>query len=261
MIRREAGHSSEQSTHWTLISQVDHAHLAGRLAEFWGAGGMAPVEPRRELMWAIDHHDDGWQAWEKHPAVDPIHGRPRSFTEMDPEDSIGIWTGSINIATQAGPLEAYLVTGHFRALARRAVGKSDRAGLGAVSVFVVGCESRMARSLDAWQRQNPAANTCEVAEQTLAQLQFFDLLSLWFCCDPATQIEVVETPRGPDLTLRPLDDEHVRLSPWPLTVAGLDLEVPAVRIPRARYASGAELAAAPSQPVLLRWELRPEVIG
>ena len=258
MIRREAGNSSEDSAHWTLISQTDHALLAGQLAEYWGAGGMAPIEPRRELLWAINHHDDGWRDWEMHPGVDPVHGRPRSFTEMELEDSVGIWTGSIKTSAQSGPLETYLVAGHFRALAERALVKGDSAGLQTAYEFIESCESRMKRSLEAWQHQNPAANTREVAEQALAQLRLFDLLSLWFCCAPASQVETVETPLGPDLTLRPLDAQHVQLSPWPLTVAGLDLEVPAVRIPRARYANGAELAAAPSQSVILRWTLQPD---
>jgi len=257
MIRREAGDS--QSASWTLISQIDHAHLAGRLAEFWGAGGMAAIEPRRELLWAIDHHDDGWQAWDQRPGIDPGSGRPRSFTEMEMNDSVRIWTGSIEAAKMAGPLESFLVASHFLALARRAASRSSDTRSHAGAEFIASCETLLPRFLEAWQDEDRVAHTREIAEQALAQLRFFDLLSLWFCCAPAAQAEVIETPGGPGLTLRPTDPMHVRLSPWPLSVNCLNLEIQAVQVPRANYANAAELAAAPSQPVRLRWLIEPKV--
>src|SRR5262245_48839151 len=119
MIRREVKDETGQ-VRWVLIPQIEHALLAFRLAEHWGQGSFAPLEPRAELLWAVAHHDDGWRDWDASPGVDPVHGRPRSFTEMEIADSVAIWSGSIETAAAAGPLQGYVVAGHFCVLARRA---------------------------------------------------------------------------------------------------------------------------------------------
>ena len=121
MIRRDVAPPPA----WILISQIDHARLAARLAEHWGAGEFPALWPAAELLWAIEHHDDGWRDWDLAPGVDPDSGQPRSFTEMIPADSLAIWTASIETARHAGPLETYVVAGHFCVLARRGSGWLD----------------------------------------------------------------------------------------------------------------------------------------
>ena len=257
MIRRDLPADQNAPARWVLIPQIEHARLAGRLAEHWGADGFARLQPREELLWAIDHHDDGWRNWDDAPGVNPARGEPRAFTDMEIDDSLAIWSGSIDRAARAGKVEGYLVAGHFCALARRAAAwrKTDPAWPRAEE-FVAHYESRIDSWLEAWQQQDRRANTMAVAKLALAQLQFFDLLSLWFCCAPATETDVVPTPAGPDLTLSPPDSGHVRLSPWPLVVAQLNLEIPGRIVPLGHYGSRELLAAAPSQLVLLHWELR-----
>jgi Protein of unknown function (DUF3891) len=257
MIRRDLPADENSPARWVLIPQTEHARLAGNLAEHWGADGFAPLKPHDELLWAIAHHDDGWPDWDRAPDVDHSTGIPRSFTEMEIDDSLAIWSASIDGAARAGKLEGSLVAGHFCALARRAAAwKKDDPAWDRAEQFIARYEARIDSWLEAWQQQDRAANTTAVAELALAQLQFFDLLSLWFCCAAAAETDVVPTPAGPDLTLSPQDSGHVRLSPWPLLVAQLNLEIPGRIVPRGHYGSRDLLAAAPSQPVLLRWELR-----
>lgn len=258
MIRRDAAADST-STSWILISQIDHARLAWQLAEHWGANNFAPLVPRDELLWAIDHHDDGWRAWEQAPGVDAERGRPLSFTELSLADSVAIWTGSIDEARAAGHLQAYVVAGHFCALTRRSAAWRCRDPLWPrAEQFLARYEALMVTWLAAWQVADPAANTPAVAARALAQLQFFDALSLWFCCSPASEPETIETPGGPVLTLCPQGPAQIGLTPWPITVAELNLEIPARSVPLSRYQNPADLAAAPSQPVRLRWQLRPD---
>ncbi len=159
--------------------------------------------PRDELLWAIDHHDDGWHAWDQAPGVNAA-GQPRSFTEMEPDDSLAIWTRSIDAAAAAGALEGYLVAGHFCALGHRArAGKDTDPAWQHAAEFLAHYEARMSEWLARWQAANSAANTRPVAEQALRQLQFFDSFSLWFCCDEATAAETVETPAGHDFAIAP----------------------------------------------------------
>jgi len=258
MIRRDLPAEGSAPARWVLISQIEHARLAGRLAEHWGAGEFASLEPRAELLWAIEHHDDGWLEWDSAPGVDPATGVPRSFTEMEIDDSLAIWSASIDAAAGRGQFEGYLVAGHFCALARRASAWRDKErDWPDAERFVSHYESRMHQWLEAWQRQDQQANTPARAESALAQLQFFDLLSLWFCCAESTEPERVPTPSGPELTLSPQDSRHLRLSPWPLAVDRLNLEIPGRIVPVGHFGSRELLAAVPLQSVLLRWELQP----
>jgi hypothetical protein len=259
MIRRE------ESGRWILISQIDHAHLSGRLAEHWGAGGVAPLVARDELLWAISHHDDGWRRWEQSPDIEPKFVRPRSFMEMELAVSLDIWAQSIAAAAQHGPLAGYTVAGHFCALLRR-FGSSARIEPRAdadADRFLATYESLLDGCLRAWQGRSPGENTPERAHLALSQLQMFDSLSLWFCCEEASQSNEFQTPAGPVVTLAPQkrpgrDEPHrVLLSPWPFTVERLNLEVPGRAIPARRYENRTELAAAPAQRVVLRWELLP----
>jgi hypothetical protein len=89
-------------------------------------------------------------------------------------------------------------------------------------------------------------------------LQFFDALSLWFCCAAANGPEQIETPDGPVLTLVPVDPRRVNLAPWPLSVASLGLEIAGRAVPVGRYRDQSELASAPAQPVLLHWQLQAD---
>jgi hypothetical protein len=259
MIRRELAADGQLPARWVLIPQIEHAHLAGRLAEHWGAGGFAPLQPREELLWAIGHHDDGWRDWDLAPGVDPKRGWPRAFTEMEIDDSTAIWSGSIDGAARAGNLQGYLVAGHFCALARRAAAwkRSDPAWPRAER-FIDHYEGRMRAWLQNWQAESPAANTEAIARFALSQVQFFDALSLWFCCAEASSPDSVEAPGDVELRLVPQDARHIRLAPWPLDVERLNLEVPGRIVPVGNYGSREELAAAASQPIRLTWELRGE---
>jgi hypothetical protein len=100
MIRREHGRD------WLLISQVEHARLAGELAEAWNFNGGRMVAVRDELVQAVRQHDEGWAVWELSPTVDPETGRPRDFTEMPMPTATGIWSRSIAYCLEHHPASA-----------------------------------------------------------------------------------------------------------------------------------------------------------
>src|SRR5581483_10014235 len=117
MIRRKQIDGTGRAF-WVLISQVEHARVAGELAQQWGNPPLTPLVPRDELVATIRHHDDGWAEWERMPGVDPQLGQPYAFTEMPLADSLAIWRKSIDGARSLGNLAPYLVSGHFSALLR-----------------------------------------------------------------------------------------------------------------------------------------------
>jgi hypothetical protein len=247
-------------THWVLITQLEHARVAGVLAEHWGASGFQTLADEA-VLWAAAHHDDGWQAWEQRPDVNAA-GQPRSFTEMEPVDSLAIWSRSIEVALAAGPLHGAIVSGHFVALARRAtVFLKHAEPLAAVEQFIIGNEGLIAEQTAVWRALDPMRNTAARAELALRQLQMFDALSLWFCCTPAGEVERLETPGGAELTLAPRAEEPgnlpVNLSPWPFRPEVMNLEIHGRRVPVRAYKDVADLAATAAQPVLLRCQLQP----
>jgi hypothetical protein len=252
MIRRDA-----EPGHWILISQIEHARLAGMVAELWGGEACGRLEPRDELLAAIYHHDDGWAAWERRPDVDPATGRPLDFTEMPLDDSLSIWRGSILAAASLGNLPGYLVSGHFCALLRassRWQAGTDEGRL--AGAFLAEQDQSQSRWLRSWQ--SAAANRTErLARHALRWLQFFDRLSLWFCCAQRVGPDVLALPDGSNLRLHPLAADRVQLLPWPLLVGSLEIEAGGRSLPRDVYKDAASLAWAPARPARLRWTLVP----
>jgi hypothetical protein len=259
MIRRNV--TLEGRPAWALIPQVSHAHLAGQIAEAWGAAPYASIEPRDELVAAVFHHDDGWAEWDEYPDVDPAKGQPRQFTEMPLAESIGIWTKSIDACAQIGPLAGWVVCGHFSALLRHTnrwqqtnIPESKRAQE-ALAAF----DARREQWLSDWQQARPTSNTLEVADRGLHWLQFFDALSLWLCCANRSEPHRMPTPGGPEMTLTPSPspEQVIAIAPWPLTVAELSLSITPRAIEPGCYPSRQAVADASATTVALRWRLVP----
>lgn len=254
MIRTAAG--AEQ---WVLISQVEHARLAGVLAEQWGRDGFAPLEPREELLHAIFHHDDGWADWERLPGIDPQTGRPLQFTEMPLVESLAIWEDSIASASRFGALAGYVVSSHFCCLLRRF--SSRWQGVEAKSAmareFLDSQERQQARWSDVWRKQAGGDAPEAALAKALRFLQMFDSLSLWLCCSETPEPETFESPDGPAIAVRLVAVGEAVVQPWPFEPESLKLSAIGRAIPAARYDSPAALATAPTQPAALPWELRP----
>ena len=161
---------------------------------------------------------------------------------MPAADALSIWSASIEAAAAAGDLQAYVVAGHFVALAHRSEAWREHApDARRTESFISHHERRMIGWLQAWQAEDPGENTAERAALGLRFLQFFDALSLWFCCAEAREPLRIETPAGPRLTLIPCTPEQLTLIPWPLAVERLELELVARSVAVERYASAARV--------------------
>lgn len=243
MIRRE-GIDSDGTRVWLLIDQIEHARLAGTLAQHWQLGQILPERVRAEWLQAVLHHDDGWAEWDAQPGVDPRNARPFNFNEMPTAESTAIWRHSIAAAAACGPLAEYAVAGHFRALLLRfdSWRKADATARQAGEQFLQFADATLATALAAWQ--SPAKGlTLHVAERALHLLQFFDALSLWFCCEPRTMPQSFTPPRLGPVTFDPLcgsariadQPATVAVTPWPFDCNSLDLCVAARAIPVLPY--------------------------
>src|SRR5687768_8556541 len=95
----------ETNDGWLLISQVDHARLAGDLAAAWGNETVPGLPLAEWLVPAIRDHDEGWRNWEAAPTVTD-EGRPRPFTEMPAAEAAAIWDVSIEVCASGAPSSA-----------------------------------------------------------------------------------------------------------------------------------------------------------
>ncbi len=257
MIRRDWLDPVTGAHQWLLLGQVEHAQLSAQLAAGWGAPPFASALPADEVQWAIGHHDDGWRFWDEAPDVDPESGRPRSFTEMDPADSLAIWTTSIEGAAQRGPLEGYAVAGHFCSLAERfLLPMAPPAAAAEIQTFLAEFTPLMQSWREAWTALAPG-NLATQTDDAVRWVRFFDQLSLWFCCAEVTEPEELESPEGHRLRIVPRGSGQIEVSPWPWKVDRLPVAVAGRAVPVAHYASRQALAAAPSQSVRLEWQLTP----
>ena len=262
MIRRDIT-ADDGRAGWMLVPQIAHAELAGVLADVWPLDGI-PEDLAGDLLVATHRHDDGWADWDSRPGVDPQSGRPIEFDEMRLADSLPIWTLSIDEAAARRPIQAYFVAGHFTRLLRRFDSwRGDAAREDLARGFLSEQNSNMAVWLAAWQNglgPPPKASRQSAAERGVDGLQFFDAVSLWFCCAERHQPQRIELAPGEGWTFSPIGSEQgcrlVRIEPWPLTVDSCQLAVSGRVVPRSHYQSTDEmLAVATAEELELRWRV------
>jgi len=225
-----------------LVTQPDHAHLAGEILSLWRADGL-PAHPRRaEILFAGREHDNGWREADAAPRWDAAAGRPRDFLSMATADRIEIWERGTARFAASHPYAALLIVRHAQALHR------DRAGDPAWQGFLAYLDE-LARGL----LEETGAAPAEV-DADYRFLDLADLLSL------AALHHAPERFDRHGISGR-WDGETgtVHLAPFPLAGATA-FEVPCRRIPSRPYAGdadlGGELAAARWETVRVR--LAPE---
>lgn len=254
MIRRDVIDENGRPA-WMLISQVEHAGLAGRLAEHWGAGPFAPYRLHADVLAAVFHHDDGWASWEESPGVDRQTGRPLDFTEMPAAEAVAIWRDSIGTCARVSPLAATLVSDHFTVLAQRAANwKKDAESARAMERFVAEQDGLRRQWNEQWRGDRSEERARQVEVIGLAQLQFFDIVSLWFCCSERSEAVTFDSPGGLPVTFSPRRSDQMTVAPWPFTVSELNLEVRACQIPVKNYPDTRALAPAMLE-TSLSWRL------
>ncbi|MCE9544534.1 MAG: DUF3891 family protein [Planctomycetia bacterium] len=244
MIRREASGPDGRLV-WLLISQIEHARLAGALAADWGAAPYEPLPARDELLPAIIRHDDGWAEWERCPDVDPQTGRPRDFLEMPVDQTLVIWRTSIERAAAMSPLGGYAVAGHFRGLIEHAEiwGQHGSRRAAAAHQWSADIAEHQQAWLKEWCHTAPQSHTPAVAQSATAWLQFFDRLSLWLSMRTQREPAELATPQGPPLRLTPQGDRTITVAPWPLNIPEAHVSLSVRSVPQRHYASAADLAS------------------
>src|SRR5215210_4969894 len=108
-----------------LITQPDHAALAGRIMEHCAD---VVVSPRCEaILHAIAEHDNGWQEPDSMPAIDPATGRAIDFVNAAAQVRQSVWPRGV-ARLHRDPWAAALVAQHAVAVYDRFRPEAEWAG-------------------------------------------------------------------------------------------------------------------------------------
>jgi hypothetical protein len=221
---------------YRLVTQPDHAHLAGEVLALWRADGLAGNPRRDDLIFAGREHDNGWREADAAPRCDDA-GRPVDFLAMPPPQRIEIWERGTARYLERRPYAALLIVHHARELHR------DRRHEAGWRPFLR-CQDARERRL---RRELRASGRVVAADYRL--LGIADNLSLALCAGWTRELAL------PGLRARADGAGTVRLAPLPLA-GSTTFRVPCRRIPLRTYRGdadlGGELAAARWQELEVR---------
>lgn len=261
MIRRASGKD------WLLITQHDHAVLAGELASHVGNEHFAPANPYEQTVTGVRLHDCGWPTHDDAPTINE-RGDPLDVFEAPRDIAIKAWTTSAERAAEKDPYAGILTSLHVLALSVMAIDSDsahpswsfeDPVARATVVKFQhrqIEFQERLRQRLGL-RTETPTATkqpkeSLQRAEDQLKSnvrlLQVMDLLSLGLCC---TAPPVEQTPElfrqpggdGERITMRRAGDE-LHISAWPFDVSEIQLQIPVCKVPNRTYANDADLRSA-----------------
>ncbi len=229
-----------------LIRQTDHAALAGVFAEHWGNADFALPSPRDPVIAAATHHDDGWLLWESAPRIDPSTRRPYQFTAMPLAEHIGFYRAGIEHVLTLAPYAGLLTLMHLAGLYQMRFHTDRHMQPKKLSTDEEHMQRQFLDELHQQQelllRELPQRGVPAswLEERRLwcnyKLLQMYDRLSLYFCTAPPRPATLEPAPRDYEggetqLTLTPLNERAVAISPYPFNRSPLSFTVPTRTVP------------------------------
>ena len=94
-----------------LITQPDHAALAGRIMDVWATRGLRDAPRRASILRAVSEHDVGWREVDSAPLVDEANGQILDFISAPASVRQGVWPRAVQRLSN-DPTTAALVAEH-----------------------------------------------------------------------------------------------------------------------------------------------------
>ena len=223
-----------------VITMRQHTAFAGALARAFGNDEFEPVRPRDEMLFVVDHHDEGWAEYDREPKLDPATRLPYHLIQTPREVTVKTGVGSAEFNEAHHPYCGLLSSMHIWGLYNGRYGYSDQVLISTVPeeyqlLFQTMLDGQLARQerLKATLAEDPeTASWVEERHlfQNYKQLQFFDTLALYFHCaheGSRQPTDFLHVPKSADddvtVTVAPLGDGVYRATPFPFVEDGVEL--------------------------------------
>jgi hypothetical protein len=215
-----------------MITQNDHAKLAGLFAAHWGNQKFERPRPHVSMMRAAQYHDGGWLRYETNPTLDPSTGKSPSFQQV-PNDApqLAAYQWAIDMLTDVDSYTGLMVSKHRTGLWQSRYGaitqpppRPPRKLTSEIEDFIARNEARQHVITAGLDRHEVAVN--------YNLLQVWDLLSLYICSHEQHKDHVIEpvptaysAVGGVSLRLTPTSPATIAVAPFPFDQAPLEAAV------------------------------------
>ncbi|HEY1364689.1 MAG TPA: DUF3891 family protein [Xanthobacteraceae bacterium] len=237
------------------VMMHEHTALSGQLARAFGNERFEPVSPSDLMFHVVSHHDAGWAEFDRDPATDGKTGLPYNLVETPAEHITVTSSRSPDFNERQHPYCGLISSMHSWGLYNGRYGLSDMVLIKLIPApdraladwMLAGEISRQERLRAELARDPQAAAWLDQRHlfQNYKQLQFFDLLALYFNRihpDARAEQTFAHVPRnaGEDVTVtvRPCGPDTYELSPYPFAASSAEFAYAGRRIEPRRETAG-----------------------
>jgi hypothetical protein len=217
----------------------EHTALSGQFARAFGNERFAPIEPANPMVYVISHHDAGWAAFDRDPAIDERSGLPYNLVETPAEHITVTSRLSPAFNQRHHPYCGLISSMHSWGLYNGRYGTSNMVLIDRIPPHDRPLADRMLEG-ELARQQRLRAEIAEDAQaaawldesrvfQNYKQLQFCDLLALYFNrTHAAARTEQtfghvpVTAHEDAAVTIRPGAGSVYELSPFPFAADGAE---------------------------------------
>lgn len=216
-----------------MITQSDHAKLAGLFAAHWGNRMFERPRPHASMMRAAQYHDGGWLRYETNPYLDPATGKSPSYQQV-PNDApqLAAYQWAIDMLTDVDSYTGLMVSKHRTGLWQQRYSAITQPPPGPPRKLTSEVEDFIARN-EARQHVITAGLDRHEVAVNYNLLQVWDLLSLYICSNEQHKDHVIAPAptayaaggSGVALKLTPTSPATIAVDPFPFDQAPLEAAV------------------------------------
>jgi hypothetical protein len=229
-----------------VSTMIEHMELCGQMARAFGNDRFEALNPEQLVLYVVENHDRGWDAYDTNPGLDPRTRLPYLMAQTPVPDAIKTNVGSPNHNESYHPYCGLLSSMHTWGLYNRRYGFSQFVVRAQNSLSIPILDSHRAqlqamlaaeldrqRHLKTVLAGSPGTRSLSEEAQILQnykQLQFFDTLSLYFHLYHAEErgeevyIHVpMNVHEDTNVTVCKLDETTYSLDPFPFGANSLSL--------------------------------------
>jgi hypothetical protein len=78
----------------SVLTMANHTEICGQMARAFGNDRFEPPSPFDEVVYIVENHDRGWDAYDSNPGLDPLTGVPYIMARTPVPDAVKTARGS-----------------------------------------------------------------------------------------------------------------------------------------------------------------------